>query len=255
MKKPFVVALAFAGSVFTSQSSGFANRVSDYTPGPEPAPGFTNSIAALGEPTRVNPFGDEVTPFNPPYSPADVVSISGGGSLTLQFQTPILDHPRNDFGIDFIIYGNSGFIVTNDFNWETFEWIGTPATDGSLFGANHGETRVSVSRDGKNFLMLDPVLAPTVDQMLPTDSHGDFHTPAMPSLLQEDFAGLTENEIAYLYLSSAGGAGYDLAWARDGQGRQVRLQQVRFIRIEVISGRAEVDAVAAVFTPPGLAGN
>jgi hypothetical protein len=56
-----------------------------------------------------------------------------------------------------------------------------------------------------------------------------------------------------LYAGSAGGAGYDLAWARDARGRPVRLQQVRFVTIEVLSGRAEVDAVASVFTPRGQA--
>jgi hypothetical protein len=253
MKKSFVVALAVAGSVFAAQSADFAQGVADYLPGIAPAPGFTNANAALGQPTIVNPFGDEVTPFNPPYSAEDIVSIGESGSLTLRFHTPILNHPNNAFGIDFIIYGNAGFIVTNELNWDTFEWIGIPATDGSLFGANDGETLVSVSQDGVRFYTLDPALAPTVDRILPTDSRGDFHTPAIPGLMQADFAGLTENEIAALYLRSAGGAGYDLSWARDSEGRPVHLQHVRFIRIAVLSGRSEVDAVASVFTPRGLA--
>ena len=248
------MALVFTGSVFTSPSADFADRVVEYAPGINPAPGFTDPTAALGEPTGMNPFGDQVTPFNPPYSPTDIVSVGEGGSLTLEFHTPVLNHPRNEFGIDFIIYGNSGFIITNDFSWDTFDWIGTPATDGALFGANTGETRVSVSRDGLTYFTLDPELAPTVDRLLPTDSYGDFHTPAMPGLTQADFAGLTEEQIALLYGGSAGGAAYDLSWARDAQGHPVRLQQVRFVRVEVLSGRAEMDALAAVFTPPGLAG-
>jgi hypothetical protein len=253
MKHFFVVALAVASSTGTVLSADFADSVVDYQPGLDPAPGYTNATAALGEPTAINPFGDGVTPFNPPYSPSDIVSIDEGGSLTLKFRTPVLNHPRNEFGIDFIVFGNAGFIVTNDYNWDTFAWIGTPATDGSLFGANLGETRVSVSKDGRNFYALDPALAPPVDTLLPTAPAGDFHIPAMPGLTPDDFAGLTEAEAAMLYAGSAGGAGYDLAWARDSRGRPVRLPHVRFLRIEVLEGRAEVDAVATVFTPRGLA--
>lgn len=248
-KSSCLVALAIAGAVSAAQSADFAQRVVDYHPGANAVPGFTDASTALGEPTTLNPFGDEVTPFNPPYSADDIVSIGEGGSLTLEFLTPVLNHPRNPFGIDFIIHGNSGFIITNEFDWNTFEWIGTPATDGSLFGANDGETRVSVSMDGAIFYALDPLLAPTVDRLLPTDSGGDFHTPAVPDLTQADLAGLTEAELRVTYLGSAGGAGYDLEWARDGEENPIHLSQVRYIRIEVLSGRSEVDAVAAVFTP------
>jgi len=252
MRQTFIAALAFGCTLFTCQSAGFADRVVEYVPGMDPVPGFDNANSALGQPTQVNPFGDDVTPFNPPYSPENIVSLGVGGSLTLQFQTPVLNHPNNPFGIDFIIFGNSGFIVTNEFDLETFQWIGIPATDGSLFGANDGETRISVSRDGHEFFILDPTLAPTADRMLPTDGFGDFHTPAIPGLTQEYFAGLTESELAILYDGSAGGSGYDIAWARDSNSRSIKLQQIRFVRIEVLSGRSEIAAVSTVFAPPGL---
>ena len=169
--------LALASVFITSTATAqFADAVLDYQPGAGVSPNYTNPAAALGEPSRVTPgdYGGPVTPFNPPYLGSQLVSIGAGGSLTLKFDKPVHDHPRNRFGIDFIVLGNAGFIITNEFSLITFDWVGTPATDGSHFGANEGQTRVSVSRDGLNFYVLDPALAPTVDGSMPTDGNGDF---------------------------------------------------------------------------------
>ena len=42
--------------------------------------------------------------------PARLSGIGTGGSLTLQFNTPIQNNPNNPFGLDFIIFGHAGFI-------------------------------------------------------------------------------------------------------------------------------------------------
>jgi hypothetical protein len=245
-----VLAVAVLFTVVTTHAQ-FADAVISYDPGIGFSPGFTNADAAVGDPSRVTPgpFGGPVDPFDPPYLRSQLVSIGAGGSLTVKFDRPVLNLPENRFGIDFIIFGNSGFIITNAFDPVTFDWIGTPATDGSLFGNNNGASRVSVSRDGITFYQLDPRLAPTVDTLLPTDGDGDFNTPADPSLTQQDFAGLTLDGIRALYYGSAGGAGYDISWARTAKGAPVRLPEIRYVRIEVLSGKAEVDGLAAVFVP------
>src|SRR5262249_34751679 len=175
-----------------------------------------------------------------------------GGSVTLKFSRPVLNHPKNNFGIDFIIFGNAGFIITNAFDPVTFEYIGTPATDGSLFGNNPGLSRGSVSQDGVTFYQLNPTNAPPVDGLLPTDGLGDFHAAADPTLNASDFAGLTLEQIHALYHGSAGGTGYDISWAVDAEGNPVILGAVNYIRVEVLSGKAELDGVAAVFVPHGL---
>jgi hypothetical protein len=253
MKKVQLFALAFASFIATAHAgvTGFAYSVVSYDPGTGYAASFTNPAVALGQPSQTNYYGEATDVFDPPYTADQVVSIGTGGSLTVKFKTPVLNHPHNRFGIDFMIYGNSGFIITNDFDAETFTWVGTPATDGSLFGPNDGATRVSVSRDGKKFYVLNPALAPTVDNLYPTDGSGDFHTPVDPTLTPQDFAGLTQAQIQALYYGSAGGAGYDIAWAQDAKGRPVKLPSIRYIRIEVLSGKSEVDGFSSVFIPPG----
>jgi hypothetical protein len=255
MLKGKVSFLALA-SVFVSIAvqAQFATSVISYSPGIGFAPGFTNAAAALGEPSRITPgnFGGPVDDFDPPYLPTQLVSIGAGGSLTVKFEKPILNLPKNRFGIDFIVFGDSGFIITNAFDPNTFDWIGTPATDGSLFGNNRGISRVSVSRDGISFYELNPAIAPGLDNLLPTDGSGDFHTPAEPALTEADFAGLTLEGIRALYYGSAGGAGYDLDWAIDLAGKPVSVPVVNYVRLEVLTGKAEVDGIASVFVPPGL---
>src|SRR5438034_8347740 len=112
--KARLLALALASVVFTSISSHgspFADAVVSYNPGAGFAPRFTNPAAALGEPSRVNPFGEPTDPFDPPYGTNQIVSIGAGGHLVLGFHTPILNHPHNLDRLDFTIFGNAGFII------------------------------------------------------------------------------------------------------------------------------------------------
>ena len=138
--------------------------VVDYRPGAGFSPGYTNAAAALGAPSRVTPgdFGGPVTPFAPPYTRDQLVSIGTGGSLTLRWDTPIRNAAGNPFGLDFTVFGSTGFLMTNEFdaNWNP---IGAPATDGSLFNPNPGTQRISVSADGSTWYVLDPARAPKVD--------------------------------------------------------------------------------------------
>lgn len=247
MHRTSLLVLAAASVVLTSHAAPFyAAKIVSYDPGVGYSANFTHPEAALGEPTRVNPFGEDTDPFNPPYGTNQIVSIGAGGSLTVRFHKPILNHPRNIDRLDFTIFGNAGFIITNEFDLTTFDWIGTPATDGSLFGESTGETRVLVSFDGKRFYTLNPALAPSVDSFPPTDGAGDFRVPLDARLSVEDFAGATLDDIRSLYDGSSGGASYDISWAQDAKGRRVWLPMIRFIRIEVLSGKAEIDGFTAV---------
>src|SRR5262245_52079103 len=81
----------------------FATSVIAYERGTGYAANFTNATAALGAPAS----GASVTPYAPPFSTSQIVSIGAGGWLTLQLGTPLTDDPTHPFGIDLLIFGNS----------------------------------------------------------------------------------------------------------------------------------------------------
>lgn len=254
IKKSLVAATLLAACPLTSLHAGYADSVVAYESGTGFSDGYTDPSSALGAPSNLtpDPFGGPVDPFSPPWKTEQLVSVGAGGSLTLQFDSPIFDSALNPFGIDFMIYGNSGFMVTNDFDID-FNWIGEPATDGTLFSSDSTGTRVLVSQDNINYYALDMTLAPVVETLFPTDGSGDFSLPVDPSLSYADFAGLTLEGIRTAYAGSGGGAGFDLAWARDGGGDPISLSEVNFIRIEVLSGKVEIDAVSVVPEPGTVA--
>lgn len=245
--------LALLGGVFLvaqTLQAQYASEIIQYTPGTGAAPGFNDPASALGEPSRITPgqFGGPVDPFSPAYLNSQLVSLGAGGSLTVRFSQPVLNNPAHPAGLDFQIFGGAGFIITNAFD-ENFNFIGTPATDGSLFGAQTGETRVSVSADGTTFFTLNPALAPAIEALFPTDGSGDFTRAIDPTLTYASFAGLTLEGIRALYAGSAGGTAYDLAWAQDLNGQPVNLSSVQYLRVEVLTGKAELDGFSLISVP------
>jgi hypothetical protein len=218
----------------------FATSVVAYVPGTGVLSSYTNSAAALGAPAVADSYGDVVDPFDPPWQNSQLVSVGAGGSLTLQFNPPIIKDPTHPFGLDFIIFGNAGFIITNG------DYSGGGITDGSLFGNNTGVTHLEVSADGTNWFTLNPALAPTADGLFPSDASGDPGVPVNPALTGGSFAGQGLAGIRALYNGSAGGAGYDLAWAQDTNGNFVNLPIARYVRLDVLSGKADIDAVSTV---------
>jgi hypothetical protein len=235
---------------------GYVSRVVDYQPGVGYATewatgaGFTNLAAVLGAPSRVTvdpdpQFGGTfaVDPFAPPYLSSQLLSVGTGGSLTVQLSRPALDDPVNPFGVDFIVFGSAGFVITNG------DFTGGGVTDGSLFSASTGLTRVEVSPDGTTFYELAPSLTPVFDDYFPTDGAGDFFQPVNPALGEQDFNGQGLSGIRERYAGSAGGTGYDLAWARDAAGNPVALDAVSYVRLSVLTGHAEVDGLTVVPEP------
>ena len=247
MKRVIIIALGLAAllGVREARATQFATEVVSYEPGVgfaadwSTGAGFTSKDAIIGAPARETPgeWGGPITPFSPPYLLEQILSIGQGGKVTLKFARPIRDEPLNPFGLDFIVFGGAGFTITNG------DFSGGGVTAGTLFGQADGKTRVSVSADGDAWFVLNPEQAPKLDAYYPTDGSGDFGLPVNPALAKGDFAGAGLARFSELYAGSGGGTGYDIAWAIDAGGAEIALGQVQFVRLEVLSGKAEIDAV------------
>lgn len=225
---------SFVVSLTPAVRAQYADSVVAYTSGIGVGASYTNPNSALGAPTTFIGYQNS-DPFNAPYDAAQLVSVGAGGSLTLHFNTPIQNTGANPFGLDFTIFGNAGFVDADYPNG---------IADGSLYGANEGVTQVSVSADGVNFYLLNPALAPTVDGLFPADSSGNFQLPVNPALTAGDFAGKDLNGIRALYNGSGGGTSYDISWAQGAA-----LVSISYVRINVLSGKSEIDAVVTVPEP------
>ena len=251
MIKKLLVSLAVAGVLFVPviTRAQFASSVVSYTEGSGVNSGYNDPTSALGAPSTetMDPIygSSPVDPFDAPYLSSQIVGIGTGGSMTLQFNTPIENNPANPFGMDFIIFGHAGFNITNG------DYSGGGITDGSLYTGGTSDVRVSVSSDGSTFYTLNPVFAPQVDGLFPTDGSGNPFLPVNPSLTASDFAGQDLAGIRALYSGSAGGAAFDLAWAIDSNGQSVSLSSVSYVRLDVLNDGtpAYIDAISIVPEP------
>lgn len=246
MRIRYWTGLAIAVSTLTTSGSAasFASRVAAYDPGALPASmaAYTNTTAALGEPSRVTPgaWGGPVDPFSPPYTTDQLLAVGTNGSLTVEFAAPILHDPRHPFGLDFILFAGGGFVITNG------DYTGGGITDGSAFGFNAGHPRISVSADGAQFYPLDPAMTDTLSPPWPTDGEGSFSRPLDPAMTDAACAGKNLAALRRAYNGAAGGLGFDLAWARDAQGKPAGLRAARFLRIENPDGLLKIDGFSAV---------
>ena len=223
----------------------FATQVVRYTPGSNVPTGYDDPLASLGEPTRSTgngPYDGDVTPFNAPYLPSQVVGIGAGGELVVRFDPLVVDDPSNPFGIDLLIYGNAFLGI--DFE--------TGLADGVVFGE---PARVSVSQDGSVWIDASGIFA---DALFPTFAYQDppgpfspggsiptsFTRPVDPSLGAADFVGLDVAQIAALYGGGGGGVGIDLG--------VLGLPWIEYVRVWQPASdgyAAEIDAFAAVPEP------
>ena len=215
----FVATLALglaAGPALAAPISPYATQVISYTPGANVMAGFDQPQNALGQPARANvgQFPGDAGVFNSIFEPELLVSVGAGGELTVRFDHHVMDDPRNPFGIDLLVFGNS--FLTAVFG----------QGDAFAAGVLEGEPGViEVSQDGVVFFHASAATGVFADELFPTlgytDTQGpfggggtqptDFTLPVDPVLTAASFTGLFYDEAAALYLGSGGGAGIDLA--------------------------------------------
>jgi hypothetical protein len=234
--KNICLALALASGLLVHQvtHAQYADAVISYNPGAGASSSYTNNPgAALGAPAS----GSSVTPFSPPFSASQIVGLGAGGGITLQMSTPIVNNPSDPFGINFILFANQFFV----------EGSGGVVT--GLFD-HAASITVEVSPDGSTWYSLNPALAPQPGTLFPTSGSGNPQIAVNPALPLSSFLGQNLAGVTSLYNGSAGGTGYDLAWAQDGSGNSAILPSVDYVKIDVQSGLLYLDAVSEVQAVP-----
>ena len=251
------------------------------------APGgaYGDPANALGAPSRTVPGWNgpdyPATPAAPAWGGGRLVSLDSAreddgarGSITVEFDHPVADDPRNPFGLDFIVFGNALHTLGGS---SSFTGVGDPATVVFNTGAVAAERGlVEASADGTNWFAFAD--GPYADDFAPTMSRlydpenpdlslfgssaitnkwwgapSDATRPVDPSLSGADFKGRSLADYARLYDGSAGGTGFDISafdLPRDALGRKF----IRFVRITTLDPDAstEVDAVADVAPAPSF---
>jgi hypothetical protein len=232
---------ALAANGLAHAADPWADTIVSYSEGTNPVEGYTDPAAALGKPTLVSdPTGmypGVVTPFSSSFGLGETVSLGAGGSLVIQFDEPVTDDPRNPFGIDLLVFGNS--FLNADFTAPVLIATGVDREGG----------QVAVSADGVHFFDL----AGDADGLFSTNAYIDVEGPftATPGAIESDFtrpvdpafdvAGKTLAQLIAGYAGSGGGAGFDIGLTG--------LSSISYVRITNPVGAAftpEIDALADV---------
>ena len=205
----------------------WADHVVSFEPGVGGSAGFNDPTTCLGPPERftgeASAVASVVSPFSPAWGMDELVSIGLGGSIVLSFDEPVVNDPDNPWGIDLLIFGNSGLI----------DGAFPAGLCTGIFGADGG--MVEVSPDGTSWVQVDIDADgpwPTVGwrdagpyDAVPGDAPTDVVLPVDPDIAWTTVIGLDHASIVDLYARSAGGTGIDLADAG--------LDAITFVRISV----------------------
>ena len=152
--------LLFCASHVTAYVFGpndFAVQVVEYTTNGTEVEGYTNAASALGRPTVDTDYKGEIAPAVPVLSPwrdNEVVSIGYGPDgtseavhLTLKFGRAVEDDVNNPYGLDFIVFGNTWFMLTGGQEW-TNDDPGEVSIPSAILTSEAGRVSVAQSASG-----------------------------------------------------------------------------------------------------------
>jgi hypothetical protein len=214
-----------------------ADQVVQYAPGNAPA-NFRTSSAPLGALSGNTTFGG-LNPFNPAFSPNQILWVGAGGSLTLHLSSPI---PAN--GINLGVFSNVGIVDTSQ---DGSGQAGNPAaTIGQISRA-----AVAVSQDGVSFVPLNgsaPVtFSAPANYYTDTAISNGFQPLGSTAASQskpffgnlQSFAGQSYSQMKTTLNGSAGGTWLDLRGAVPAA--------VNYVKFDVASGdRLVVDSIGGL---------
>ena len=251
MKKNQFVSLALAGLFSFPQlpARSLPTRWFPILEGSGVTSGYNDPTAALGAPTIYIGY-QNADPFNPPYQSSDIVGIGTGGSLTLQFNTPIQNNPGNPFGLDFIIFGHAGFNITN---WRLQRRRHHRRL---VFHRRHERCARVRERGRLDILYVESVAhAAWWTVCIPTDAGGNPFLPVNPSLTAADFTRTDPCANRSALQRLGGRRGFDIGWAVNGSDQSVSLPSIDYIRLDVLNDGtpAYIDAISVVPEPTTFA--
>ena len=253
-----LVSVVSGGLAEPSWGEVFADWVVSFESGTTAAETFTGEPfnqkdKALGAPEAFtgeqSDFAGVVSPFNPPFSTDELVSIGEGGHITLRLARFAM---VGDSGLHIGVFTNAGLVETDFPHGQAADEL--VANDGGVSTFGMDAASVEVSEDGVHFIALnngEPILFD-----IPTNGYTDvtnpFDTEPGSSLTDPSkpwsgglsaFDGLNYAAIVTLLDGSAGGKWLDLS----GTG----LDQVGYIRFSVADDgddetrlNFEIDAVS-----------
>ena len=258
---------------------------------------FNNPNNVLGEPKRFvnvyygdmggvssSSYGGVVHPAVPAYSGGIHLTLASPddeepGYVIIAFDHDVVDDPDNPFGVDFIVFGNSGCTKSTTTGMTALD---DPATCRLTASGFPEESVVEVAQSangpwyGSSRWRTSDGFAPTLGHVYdPANADTNLYSgnlwwgaptdptyPVDPRVSFSDCAGLTLAQLCQRYNGSAGGAGYDLAEAVDEDGNELPSDAAhgchkwfRYVRIScaVVEDEGdegfsepEVDAVADV---------
>ena len=207
---------------------------------------FNDPANVLGEPSRFvsvysgsmggvssDVYGGVVHPAVPAYAGGRHLSLVSPdderpGYVVIAFDHDVVDDPDNPFGVDFIVFGNSGCVKSSTTGMTALD---DPAACRLTAQGFPEESVVEVAQSpsgpwyGSAKWRTSDGFAPTLGHVYdPANADTDLYSgnqwwgaktdatyPVDPRIGFSDCAGLTLAELCRRYNGSAGGAGYDLA--------------------------------------------